>query len=141
MGLTAARVLEVLRNLFEERGFPAIYAILFGSLAKGVAHPLSDLDVRVRVPDLDEGSVLSLRIDLVLELASRLRISEDLIDVVVFRPVDVSARPAFFYEMLCNGILAWGDRRVYIEDLVKSALLNSDHNVQLRKSGYPTSYV
>lgn len=135
--LSAKHVLKVLRELLEE-GWPVRYAVLFGSLAKGWMHPLSDIDVGVRAP---EERRVELASNLALELASRLGVPEDRVDVVLFDYSDISAKPAFFYEMLAEGILAWGDEDAYIEDLVRAALLCADHGIQLRKLGYIDNYV
>ncbi|MFH0770733.1 MAG: nucleotidyltransferase domain-containing protein [Candidatus Peregrinibacteria bacterium] len=43
-GMRKARTLKV---LLEQNGFPVTQVLLFGSVAKGVAHPRSDIDIAV----------------------------------------------------------------------------------------------
>lgn len=64
------RLHEIAFSLFNET--PVLFAYLYGSFAKGLAHPFSDLDVGVYVQGLD------LKASLDLELSLALRIDEEL---------------------------------------------------------------
>jgi predicted nucleotidyltransferase len=57
-------------TIFEKT--PVLFAYLYGSYAKGLSHPFSDLDVGIYIEDLDKRSCLD------LELSLALRIDEEL---------------------------------------------------------------
>jgi predicted nucleotidyltransferase len=64
------KVHEIAPMLFEET--PVLFAYLYGSYAKGLSHPFSDLDVGIFVEGLDRTACLN------LELSLSLRIDENL---------------------------------------------------------------
>ena len=65
---------EIAPGIFEET--PVLFAYLFGSYAKGLSHPFSDLDIGIYVENPDR------RACLLLELSVALRIDEDLDHIV-----------------------------------------------------------
>ena len=65
---------QVAPSVFE--GTPVLFAYVYGSFAKGVTHPFSDLDVGIVVEGLDTRACLD------LELSPALRIDESLDHVV-----------------------------------------------------------
>ncbi|RLE72561.1 MAG: hypothetical protein DRJ37_02575 [Thermoprotei archaeon] len=133
------KIVESLQSLFEKEKLNIKYVVLFGSLSRGYLHSLSDIDLGLRVGE--KVNKLEITTKAVLELASKLKISEDILDVVVFNSSDISKNLVFFYELLAKGILIWGDREVYLEDLTRVSLLYSDYKIQLVKTGYFAKYV
>jgi predicted nucleotidyltransferase len=65
---------EIAPMIFEET--PVLFAYLYGSYAKGLSHPFSDLDVGIYVEGVD------IKVCLDLELSLALRIDENLDHVV-----------------------------------------------------------
>jgi uncharacterized protein len=57
-------------KIFEKT--PVLFAYLYGSYAKGLSHPFSDLDVGVYVESLDKRSCLDLELSLALVIDEKL---------------------------------------------------------------------
>ena len=57
-------------TIFEKT--PVLFAYLYGSYAKGLSHPFSDLDVGIYVEGLDKGSCLDLELSLALRIDEKL---------------------------------------------------------------------
>ena len=132
-------VAEEVRSFFEGKKLNVEYVILFGSLAGGYSRFSSDIDLGLRVRrNLDRIGLVK---DVVLGLAPRLGVSEDALDIVVFNSKDLSENIIFFYEVLARGVFVWGDKRLYLDDLVRVSLLYADYRIQLRKAGFPAKYV
>src|SRR5512136_1462191 len=57
-------------TIFEKT--PVLFAYLYGSYAKGLSHPFSDLDVGIFVEGLERRSCLNLELSLALRIDERL---------------------------------------------------------------------
>jgi predicted nucleotidyltransferase len=57
-------------TIFEET--PVLFAYLYGSYAKGLSHPFSDLDVGIYIEDPDKRSCLDLELSLALRIDEKL---------------------------------------------------------------------
>ena len=100
-------------------GTPVLFAYLYGSFAKDLSHPFSDLDVGVYVKDLDLGACLK------LELSLALRIDEDLDHVVQSEIRVVNHLPL----VVLGRILGDGEL-IYSKDEMKRI----DFETQIRKA-------
>lgn len=81
-GIQKARTLKM---LLERHGFPVTQVLLFGSVAKGVSHPQSDIDIAVVHRSFGDSRIEELR------SMCRVEEEEDLrnIEVVYFHPEDL----------------------------------------------------
>ncbi|WP_092902973.1 type VII toxin-antitoxin system MntA family adenylyltransferase antitoxin [Halostagnicola kamekurae] len=87
------------------RGYPVEFAVLFGSSARGIETPESDIDVAVAFDgDRSPQERLELRIDLVVELTKALEM--DAVDVADFE----SIRPDIGLSALQTGTVLVGEK-------------------------------
>lgn len=139
MRLDLGRVSESLSKLLDRYRDSALYAVVFGSLARGTPRVDSDVDVGLRPKPGSLEKLLEKLPDLAVDIADELGLPVDRVDLALL-DVEGGVNLPFLYEALAYGILVWGDRRAYVEDLVRVALLYADHLVQLRKLDYQRKY-
>jgi uncharacterized protein len=123
---------EISPGLFEKT--PVLFAYLYGSYAKGLPHPFSDLDVGVFVDHLDTGASLN------LELSLSLRIDEEL-DHIVQSEVRVLNRLPLIVKgrILGDAELVYcrdENRRVEFETQVRKAYFDFLPVIQQYQSAY-----
>ena len=108
---------EIAPGIFGET--PVLFAYLFGSYARGLSHPFSDLDIAIYVENLDR------RACLLLELSVALRIDEDLNHVVQSEVRVVNHLPLIVKgRILGDGVLIYSrceDKRIEYETQVRKA--------------------
>lgn len=85
---------------------------LFGSIARGEAGPLSDVDVAVYFAGLDKKQMVYIKLKLLAELSKRLK--TDKVDVVVLNTLE---EPELKYQIIHQGRLIYDEEpyRVLIE--------------------------
>lgn len=101
---TKDQVLEIARNFAREvsRDYRVVDLILFGSYAKGIPRPESDIDLAVVSPDFSGQPEMD-----ILQYLSRKAMKVDtLIEVVAFSPEELKAPDprSFSYQVKSHGI-------------------------------------
>ena len=101
--------LGALRAYFEQQD-DILFALLFGSQARGTAGPLSDVDIAVMLPDVMSSMCrFRRRLGLMVDLSRVLRTDE--VDVAILNDVPLALR----YRVFRDGILlSCGDRRAFV---------------------------
>ncbi len=130
-----------LENYFTKHSYRISYTILFGSRATGIQHGSSDIDVALRPVEEGYRGLLRLLPTIVTDIARVLNVCEKLIDVSIVDPSSKTRKLSFLYSILCEGILVYGDRQQYLEDLVYVSLLYSDYRIELEKTGIIGAYL
>jgi uncharacterized protein len=96
---------------------PVLFAYLYGSYAKGVAHPFSDLDVGIFVEGLDTGACLGLELSLALRIDEGLdHMVQSEVRVINHLPLIVKGR------ILTEGELIYSkseDKRIAFETQIR----------------------
>ncbi|MGH7545146.1 MAG: type VII toxin-antitoxin system MntA family adenylyltransferase antitoxin [Gemmatimonadota bacterium] len=94
-------VLETLRVALADRS-DVVFAYLFGSRSRGLAHPLSDVDVAVFTPPADEDGEWERRLELIAAVSRAL--GRDDVDVVLLRraPPLLAERVARTGTLICS---------------------------------------
>lgn len=64
------RLQEIAGDIFE--GTPVLFAYLYGSYARGLSHPFSDLDIGIYVEGLDAKACLDLELSLALDIDEKI---------------------------------------------------------------------
>ena len=115
-------VVEKLKSFdWEQRGVE--FAVLFGSTARGLAGPLSDVDIAVK-GDVDV-------VELVLDISSLLDLPEDRVDVVV---VNEEMPYSLLRAIAVEGIPVYvKDREAWRDFVVKALSLYLDFRVFVSK--------
>jgi predicted nucleotidyltransferase len=108
---------EIAPMIFGET--PVLFAYLYGSYAKGLPHPFSDLDVGIFVEGLDIKACLNLELSLSLRIDENLgHIVQSEVRVLNHLPLIVKGR------ILADGELIYSraeDRRIEFETQVRKA--------------------
>ena len=128
------RVLGVVRDVITNYYKDFIYfAVLFGSLVRGVFGPLSDVDIAVMFREgVDVVNALPM---LISDLALALGVPEDRVDVVVLN--DPLLPFAVRFNALTGGVPIYvGDRGVFVREVVRAVSLYGDYQVFLRVNGF-----
>jgi len=113
-----------------------VFAILYGSAAKGIMHIDSDIDVAIFVTN---GLGIDDKIDLIYRLAKCLNICEDKIDLVSMgsnTPLELR------YKIFRDGILIFSrDTRLYKQYRDESVSMYLDLKIALRATNYNKKYL
>ncbi|MEM2823862.1 MAG: nucleotidyltransferase domain-containing protein [Thermofilaceae archaeon] len=139
MRLDLNAVVARLAGVLAGYGDLVLYAVIFGSLARGTPRVDSDIDVGLRPKPRQAGKLLEALPELTVEVADCLGLPIDRVDLALL-DVEKCENLSFLYEALAHGFLVWGDAEAYAEDLARIASLYADHLVQLRKLDYLSKY-
>ena len=108
---------EIAPELFEDT--PVLFAYLYGSYAKGLSHPFSDLDVGIFVEYLDRRACLDLELSLALRIDEKLdHVVQSEVRILNHLPLVVKGR------ILADGELIYSrdeDKRIEFETQVRKA--------------------
>lgn len=104
-------------------------ALLFGSVARGRAGPLSDVDIAVKMRDVDKLP------DLIVDLAELMEIPEERLDVV---PITQELPSELRYRIFAEGVLLYAaSRELYVEEAVRAFSEWGDFEIFLKKHDLP----
>jgi len=137
-GCVTGSLEDIIKGLAEVlgRNDRVLFAFLFGSYARGMAGPLSDLDVAIFVEGKLNFDELG---DLVCSIASRLGINEDKIDIVV---LDDETPYELRFKVFKDGIpIVVKDEKVFKEYRDKSLSLYWDFKVFKEKLDLDRKYL
>ena len=123
---------EIAPLIFEET--PVLFAYLYGSYAKGLSHPFSDLDIGIFVEGLDRKACLDLELSLALRIDEKLdHTAQSEVRVLNHLPLVVKGR------ILADSQLIYSraeDKRIEFETQVRAAYFDFLPVIQQYQNAY-----
>jgi len=139
--MICSELIDKVKDYFSKNNEGIAYVLLFGSRIKGEEHVYSDIDIAVR-PYHGYRRLLVKRLPFIItDLARELDLSEDLIDVSIIEPSRYPRDLGFLYSVLSEGLFIFGDKKLFVDDIVMISLLYCDHQIELRKLRVLESYL
>ena len=123
---------EIAAEIFEKT--PVLFAYLYGSYARGLSHPFSDLDIGIFVEGLDRKACLDLELSLALRIDEKLdHIAQSEVRVLNHLPLVVKGR------ILADSQLIYSraeDKRIEFETQVRAAYFDFLPVIQQYQNAY-----